>query len=109
MNDMGKSTELKNTTTLVKAILETDIKARSSDDYLYIKVCERINPIAVHIPFKDMLLKRKEWGIPGFETVRRTRQKIQEENADLGASDNVEGQRLLNEEAFREYALNGGV
>lgn len=101
---MGKSKELKTTTKLVKEALTNFPATRNSDDILYVKVCETINPISVNLTFKDMLLKRKEWGLPAFESVRRTRQKVQAENPELGANSTVEGYRVLNEEAYREYA-----
>ncbi len=101
---MGKATELKNTTNLVKRILINEPETRNSDDLLYLKVCEYINIVAVNMPFKDMLLKRKEWGIPPFESVRRSRQKVQEKYPELSGNANVEGHRKLNEEVFREYA-----
>ena len=39
---MCKTAELKNTKTIVKAILEEDYRARNSDSYLYFKVLEFI-------------------------------------------------------------------
>ena len=101
---MGKATELKNTTELVKELLRTQPATRNSDDILYISVCRCINPIAINLSFADVLLKRKEWGIPPFESVRRARQKVQAENPELAANSNVEGHRTLNEMVFREYA-----
>ena len=101
---MGKATELKTTTTLVKTVLTHFPETRNSDDLLYIKVCECVNPIAVNMTFKDMFLKRKEWGVPPFESVRRSRQKVQSQNPELSGITSVEGHRKLNEEIFREYA-----
>lgn len=101
---MGKATELKNTTERVKRILINEPATRNSDDLLYLKVCESINVVAVNVPFKEMLLKRKEWGLPPFESVRRSRQKVQAENPELSGNTSVEGHRKLNEEVFREYA-----
>ena len=101
---MGKATELKNTTKLVEDLLTTQPATRNSDDILYISVCRRINPIAINLSFADVLLKRKEWGLPAFESVRRTRQKLQAENPNLAGNSTVEGHRKVNEEIFREYA-----
>lgn len=101
---MGKATELRTTTKLVKEVLTDYPATRNSDDLLYIKVCECINPISVCMTFKDMLLKRKDWQLPAFETVRRTRQKVQSENPELAGNIAVEGHRKVNEEVFREYA-----
>jgi len=101
---MNKSKELANTTDLVKQILESFPQARNSDMVLYIKVCERMNPAAIKEPFWYVLVNLKEFNLPNIETVRRTRQKIQAENPELAGDDNVEAQRMLNEETFRKYA-----
>jgi len=101
---MGKATELKRTTTLVKEVLTDYPDTRNSDDLLYIKVCERINPISINLSFRDVLLRRKELQYPAFESVRRTRQKVQAENPYLVANIDVQGYRKDNERAFEEYA-----
>ena len=102
--------ELKNTTKLVKAILEEDKQARNSDSHLYLKVLE---VIAVHhgynlkkISVYDFLEYRASDYpfFPGFETVRRTRQKVQQHHPDLAACDKVKGMRMINETEFRQYA-----
>lgn len=101
---MNKSKELKTTTDLVKDILEHDIAARNSDDYLYYMVCQRIDGISVHLPFWKVILNRKNYNYPAFESVRRARQKIQAQCPELAGCDEVEGQRIVNEEIFRDYA-----
>lgn len=101
---MSKSTELKNTTNIVKDILTRCPDTRSSDDLLYIKVCERINAICINMPFKDVMLKRKSFELPAFESVRRSRQKIQALHPELAADADVEAQRILNEQTFRKFA-----
>ena len=100
--------DLKNTTKLVKAILERDSASRNSDSILYFRV---INQIALkkgdnirNISMFDFLLNSKEWGYPPFETVRRTRQKIQAEHPELASSERIEKLRAENEQIFREYA-----
>lgn len=101
---MNKSTELKTTTDLVKDILRKYPEARNSDDFLYFKVCEKINAVYTVLPFWKVVLNRKEFGFPAFESVRRTRQKLQAEYPELSGNDTVEGYRILNEEVFRDYA-----
>lgn len=105
---MSKSKELKTTTDMVKHILETVPMARNSDNHLYYWVCAMIgkqNGVDIHKMSMPMfLLHLKEYGFPQFESVRRTRQKIQAEYPELAANDRVEGQRMLNEEVFRDYA-----
>lgn len=102
---------LKNTTAIVKAILEKDQRARNSDNFLYLRVIEHIAEregfnlryITVSVFLKYM----GAYGFPPFETVRRARQKIQREFPELSASKEVTDQRAENEEVFREYAREG--
>lgn len=101
---MGKLAELKATKELVKYILTRDPRTRNSDDLLYLRVCEIKGGEVVKRPFWDVLLNRKNYGIPPFETVRRNRQKLQRAYPELAGSEEVEAQRKVNEEAFLEFA-----
>lgn len=100
--------DLKTTTKLVKAILEEDEKARNSDSFLYLKVIETIadqkdiNLYGISIPV--FLVSMKENGFPPFESVRRTRQKIQQHHPDLAACEKVQDMRMIQETEFRQYA-----
>ena len=101
---MEKAKELKNTTALVKELLEKEPATRNSDDYLYLKVCQKINGICLNLPFHQILLNRSKYGYPAFESVRRARQKVQEKHPELSGSILVKAERLNNEETFRQYA-----
>lgn len=101
--------DLKNTTALVKSILEQDRQCRSSDSLLYLKVLtvvgrhRGIDIEKTSIPY--FFLNLHGAGFPGFETVRRTRQKLQQHHPELAASDRVEGFRAEREKEFRAYAV----
>ena len=105
MNDAKK---LYQTTKLVKGILERDERARNNEGWLYLRVLRIIGELkgldveTMTIPY--FLLHMKDLGFPGFETVRRSRQKLQEKNEELRACADVEAMRKLNEEAYRIYA-----
>lgn len=101
---MDKGKELKTTTAIVKDILETDMRARNSDDYLYYMVCRQTNEIMMHFPFWKVILNRKQYKIPSFESVGRVRRHLQSKFPELSAEPDVEAQRMLNEEVFKEYA-----
>lgn len=101
---MNKSKELKTTSEIVQIILEQNPQARNSDDFLYIKVCETVNNISINLPFKQVMANRKAYGLPAFESVRRTRQKLQAMHPELSGNADVEAQRILNEQTFRDYA-----
>lgn len=100
--------ELKTTQDLVFGILKEYKKARSSDNFLFYKVYQKIasrNGIdldSMYVPI--FLLQMKELGFPSIETIRRTRQKIQAIHPELCGSDDVEAFRELEEEEFRNYA-----
>lgn len=101
---MGKSQELQNTTNIVKEILENYPEARNSDDFLYFKVCEKHNPSLINISFSLFILNRKKFNYPAFETVRRSRQKLQSLYPELAGKSSVTEQRKKNEAVFKEYA-----
>lgn len=108
---MKKRTELKNTTALVKDILEQDQKARNSDSFLYFQVLKRLGKEKDldldYVSVTVFLLNMSEWGFPPFESVRRARQKLQAEFPELSANKKVAAHRAENEEAFRQFAREG--
>lgn len=105
--------ELKKTSKIVKAILEQDGRARNSDSFLYLKVIEHIADAKginlYNIPVPVFLVAMRENGFPPFESVRRTRQKIQAKFPELGACDKVLEMRLKQEEEYLAYATGRGV
>ena len=96
--------KLKNTTKIVKEILQAYPDTRNSDNLLYIKVCEILNSAALNKPFWIVLANLKDWDLPGFETVRRARQKLQATYPELAGKQSVREQRKRNEADFKEYA-----
>lgn len=105
--------DLKTTTGLVKAILEEDEKARNSDSYLYLRVLEEVGERQgidpTHWTVHNFLLNMSDYGCPPFESVRRTRQKIQQTYPHLAACKKVEEQRMVNEDVYRAYAQKVNV
>ena len=105
---MNTAKNLQQTSKIVKAILEEEEHARNSDSYLYLKVLYRVGQakeIDVNaMSVTDFLLHRSELGFPCFETVRRSRQKIQAEHPELSGTNDVEAQRVINERVYRDYA-----
>lgn len=100
--------DLKTVSGLVKQILEEDISSRNSDNVLYLKVLEHysgnrgidLNKMAV----PDFLKHLDSHDFPGFETVRRSRQKVQETYPELAASEAVGRFRSKNENVYRDFA-----
>ena len=105
--------ELKTTTKLVKAILEENKQARNSDSFLYFKVIQReadqkgvdLRELSV----ASFLLGMNVFGFTKFETVRRTRQKIQAMFPELAACDKVADMREVQEYKYRTYANDRGA
>jgi hypothetical protein len=102
-------TDLKTIQGLVQALLEQDPKCRNCDGYLYLRVLftyakkNNINLDAMSI--SDFLMNHHGNDFPIFESVRRSRQKLQQHRPDLSASEAVEGFRAENEAQFRAYAM----
>ena len=105
---MNKSRELSTTTDLVRELLTNEPQTRNSDNYLYLRVLQTVGKqrgVDINnMPVLRFLLHSKQYGLPPFESVRRSRQKLQEHNPELASNSNVEAQREVNEEIFREYA-----
>lgn len=110
---MGKAKELQTTTKIVKSILATNTRARNSDSFLYLEVL-RVIGLSNGIDLEKMavttfLMNMKECGFPCFETVRRSRQKLQQHYPELAGDSDVEGQRVVNEDIFKQYARRVNV
>lgn len=99
-----KRKELETLQTIVKAILENDSMARNSDDYLYSIVCRRLVPDCANAPFCHVISNRKRWNLPSYESVGRTRRKLQEKFPELSAFDSVKDNRTLQEAEYIAYA-----
>ena len=98
--------KLYETKKLVKQVLEEYELARNSDNDLYVEICYRVNPSVMRMPFEEVICNLGNYGLPPFESVRRSRQKIQEEYPHLRPNDEVELFRAENEIAYQEFATN---
>lgn len=104
-----RMTEMKNirrTTELVQEILENFPETRNSDNRLFIKVIEHIDSNLLHKPIEDVLRHSKEYGIPPFDSVRRSRQKLQAENEELRGCGEVEAGREENRQIVRDFVTD---
>jgi len=101
--------DLKTTTSVVKKILETDEQSRNSDSFLYFKVLEHYGNrtgVDIHnMSVPHFLLNMSHLGVPPFESVRRTRQKVQAAYPWLTSNKKVAEFRSANEQIYRAYAL----
>lgn len=101
-------TEIKRTSDLVKFLLSEDERCRNSDSYLYLRVlttiAEKRGIDLRDITISNFLTHFHGTAFPIFESVRRTRQKLQEKNPDLRANKVVQDFRSENELEYRAFA-----
>lgn len=77
---IGDEVQMKNLNQLkdiVERILIDDEKARKDDNYLILKVIEKLHPDEVGKSFNEVMLNAKHNKI-NFESIRRCRQKVQQ-------------------------------
>ena len=111
INEGGLHLEnLKTVSALVKNILENDHKARNTDNHLYLKVLEHysgLRGIDIHAMTVPVFLKELDkHSFPGFETVRRSRQKMQATYPNLAPTESVGRKRSKNEMIYKDFALS---
>lgn len=89
---------------IVRKILTDFPRTRDDDDELYVKVCETLNPNITYMTFSYVMRSRSSFGLPIFESVRRTRQKLQEENEYLRGTLSTQEKREKHRQEYLEYA-----
>ena len=73
----------KDITEIVRKVLTDHKDARDSDFRVIGWVIKLVRPEVMSMSFADALWKYKELNLPSFETIRRTRQKLQADNPEL--------------------------
>jgi len=81
---------------IVKELLETDEKSRNSDKWLTIEVLRKLG-FKIYVDYKELD------NMPSSETIRRTRQKLQEESPNLRADEQIQELREKRKEEFSSY------
>ena len=89
----------------VRALLIKNPIYRDSDTLLYVAYCMEEKPEVRRMTFCEVMENLKELGLPTYESVGRSRRKIQEREPDLKGSKDVEEFRYENFKLAREYAL----
>lgn len=101
--------KLKTIEKMVYDVLKSNPKARDNDMELYYIVSKEFFFLThgrAKLLFEDVMRNYKALGIPCFESVRRTRQKIQAAHPELGCSPDVRRARHRNRKAYVDYALD---
>lgn len=96
--------DLKTVEGVVRSILVDYPDARNSDNILYSIYVGKVNPDVLHMPVSDYLLHFKDFGLYRFESLARTRRRIQEDEPELRGVEDVRRWRNENEKQFYEYA-----
>lgn len=91
---------------LVLEILKTKEETRSDDFLLIYEVYKNYLPDIDTLSFKEVMLNHRELNIPSFETVRRTRPKLQNKYPDLQPPEIIQQLRKEAEEDYRSYVLS---
>lgn len=96
----------------VRAVLQKDEGARNDDMLLYLKVCNGCLKDTGAMPFAEVMAQYKYLGLPSFESVGRTRRKLQAQHPELMGNARVGGfvpqakKRIANTQ--RSEVQNGG-
>ncbi|MBR5306861.1 MAG: hypothetical protein IKU47_08055 [Oscillospiraceae bacterium] len=104
-----KRETLRDTTAIVKFMLETEPATRDSDPLLYHRVCEYLNADVLNLPFGFVLKTMQNSNIPPFESVRRSRQKVQRKYPELKGTKKARAKRAKNEQVYRQFARDKDV
>ena len=94
--------ELKRTSQIVLKLLKEDVLTRKDDNYLIKRVNETIVPGSSEMTLNQVLGLITQKQLPCFESIRRSRQKMQEKYSELNDIDTVI-HRTDKEEEYREF------
>lgn len=89
---------------MVEQILVSCPETRSSDDLLVDRIYHQFYGINKSTPFHEVMLKRSTLGLPAYESIRRARQRLQQNHEFLRGDKRTEELRLKAQEGYLEYA-----
>lgn len=98
--------ELNSLKPIIKEYLENYPVLRDDDWWLIGKVFKEVYGIDYNMGFLEVMKRHKDYGLPSFETIRRTRQKVQEENPALESSKAKKKERQMAFNEFYDFARN---
>ena len=86
----------------VRAVLEKNEDARNDDMVLYLALCNACLKDAGAMPLAEIMTQHKYLGLPSFESVSRTRRKLQARYPELAGSRPVIGVMPKNREVLMD-------
>lgn len=96
--------KLKRVEPVVKEVLEQNEESRSDDFLLITEVYYKLKPECIEMPFSVVMLGHKYLNLPYFESIRRTRQKLQAKYKELRPSEKVQEARTNKQSEYIEYS-----
>ena len=97
----------KTTEDKVLYLLENYPNTRKCDSDLILAVYALVDRNVVNLSFKEVMnLTKKSNKFPSFETIRRTRQKLQANNPDLKDKGTAKIREGAMQESYKDYALS---
>ena len=88
----------------VRTILAKNEDARNDDMVLYLVLCNACLKDAGALPLAEIMTQYKYLGLPSFESVSRTRRKLQARYPELAGSRPERKKRSAGEHDYRRYA-----
>lgn len=88
---------------LVTTILISSKRARKDDYFLYALVCLQLCPQCDKMSFTSVLCNQRNLSLPKWESVTRTRRRVQNKHPELFDS-KTKLARAEEEQIYREYA-----
>ena len=85
-------------------LLETYPELRDDDWQLIGVIYQKYYNISYSDSFLDIMYNHDALGLPSFETIRRCRQKVQEERIDLESSRHKKRERQMAFDAYYKFA-----
>lgn len=98
MSDFEK---LKKLTEKVLWELQNNPKTRNSDRLLIASIYKDFYNVGIYEPWIRVV---GNTSLPSFESIRRTRQRIQEDRVDLRATSEIEAERISKQVDYIEFA-----
>ncbi|MGX8834328.1 hypothetical protein ACWG0P_08940 [Amedibacillus sp. YH-ame6] len=93
------------TEALVLSVLENYPFTRNSDQILECVIVEQMG--FGEYSFSEIMMRRRELGIPKFSTIERVRRKLQSKYPNLKANEVVTQARMDLQAEYKQYAKNG--
>ena len=91
---------------LVKEVLEEIPETRADDFLLVLEVYRRLEPEVTDLNFEEVMRNHHAYRLPYFESIRRSRPKLQNKYPNLLPPQEVQEARMEEEAEFRAYALD---